>query len=219
MRKLAGIIMLAAAASAAGCLQKETTHTIYLSPDGRATWVTVERDVRSDEKDLARRLSEEQQYILAAEVGDHGVGRGLAVLTPTRLHTRIIRSERPFTVVTDAEFSSLEFAVQRIVWQLGLPADVLVTHDGAVTTLRARIDAVQAAENEKAAPDDGRGDALAELAEDLDCYRFVLTDGRFVSAIGFRLTDDDSVAHPVETKWDAIVANGGILELSLSWTR
>ncbi len=218
MRKLTGIIVLAATASVGGCLQKETTHTIYVSPGGRATWLAVEKDVRSDEKDLARRQSEEQRYILSAEVGEHGVGRGLAALDPTRLRTRIVRGGRPFTVVTEAEFSSLEFAVQRIVMQLGLPADVLVTYDGPVTTMRVRIDAVEAVENEKAAPDGGPETSVAGLAEDLDCYRFVLTDGRFVRATGFRLTSDNTAAVPVETTWDKVVANGGILELSLSWT-
>ncbi len=219
MRKLTAMIVMAAAASAAGCLQKETTHTIYLSPDGRATWTVVEKNVRSDEKDVARRAAEEQKYILAAEGSDHGVGRGLAALNPARLRTRIIRADRPFFVVTEAEFSSIEFAVQRIVMGLGLPADVLVTYDGPVTTLRVRIDAVQAVENAKRKPEGEPDNPLDDLAEDLDCYRFILTDERFVSAIGFTLASDNTVAVPVETPWDAVVANGGILELSLSWTR
>lgn len=219
MRKLTGTIVVAAAVSAAGCLQKETAHTIYLSPDGPATWTVVEKNVRSDEKDPARRAAEEQAYILAAEGSDHGVGRGLAALSPVRLRTRIIRGARPFHVVTDAEFNSLEFAVQRIVIQLGLPADVLVTYDGPVTTMRVRIDAVEAVENEQAAPEGGPETGVAGLVEDLDCYRFVLTDGRFVRATGFKLTSDNTVAVPVETAWDKVVANGGILELSLSWTR
>lgn len=222
MRKLTGIIVLAAAAAAGGCLQKDTTHTIYLSPDGRATWSAVEKDVRSDEKDLARRLSEEQRYILAAEAGEHGVGRGLAALSPERLRTRIVRGERPFIVVTEADFSSLEFVAQRLVLQLGLPADVLVTTDGPVTTLRVRIDAVLAVENEKESGTDASAEAdspIAELVEELDRYRFVLTEGRFVRATGFKLIDGGAIAVPVEMPWDAIVANGGILELSLSWTR
>jgi hypothetical protein len=215
MRTFTGIIVLAAAASAAGCLQKETTHTIYLSPEGRATWMAVEKDVRSDEKEPARRLSEEQQYILAAQTSEHGVGHGLAALDPTRLQTRIVRADRPFLVVTVAEFSSIEFLAQRILTQLGLPADVVMHQDGPVTTLRVRVDA------ERAEAEDGQGAAsdnpVTALLEDLDCYRFTLTDGRFVAARGFDLRNNGSVAVPVETPWDAIVANGGILELSLSW--
>ncbi|HSL22367.1 MAG TPA: hypothetical protein VK886_12595 [Vicinamibacterales bacterium] len=217
MRRLTGIIVMAAAVSAAGCLQKETTHTIYLTPDGKASWMAVEKDVRSDEQAPARRLSEEQQYILAAQAGEHGVARGLAALSPTRLRTRIIRDERPFVVVTEAEFSSIEFAAQRIVTGLGLPADVLVIYDGPVTTLRVRIDVAQAVENEKETPEGDQENPIGELAEDLDRYRFVLTAGRFVHATGFRLADNNTAAVPIEPPRDAIAANGGILELSLSW--
>ncbi len=219
MRKLTGTIVVAGAVSAAACLQKETTHTIYLSPDGRATWTVVEKNVRSDEKDSARRTAEEQAYILAAEGSEHGVGRGLAALSPARLRTRIIRGDRPFFVVTDAEFSSLEFAVQRFVTGLGLPADVLVTYDGAVTTLRVRIDVAQAMEDDMQKPEEEPENPLVALAEDLDAYRFILTEGRFVSAIGFTLAGDDTTAVPVKPAWDEVVANGGSLELSLGWRR
>lgn len=219
MRKLTGTIVVAAAVSAAGCLQKETTHTIYLSPDGRATWTVVEKNVRSDEKDAGRRAAEEQAYILAAEGSDHGVGRGLAALSPARLRTRIIRGDRPFVVVTDAEFGSLEFAVQRFVTGLGLPAEVMVTSDGAVTTLRVRIDTAQAMENDRQKPEEEPENPLGALAEDLDAYRVILTEGRFVSAIGFTLADGDTSAVPAKPVWDEVVANGGILELSLAWLR
>jgi hypothetical protein len=217
MRRLTGIIVLAAAATAAGCLQKETIHTIYLSPDGRATWAAVERDVRSDEKDPARRLAEEQRYILAAGNGEHGVARGLAALDPTRLRTHVVRGERPFLVVTVAEFGSIEFLAQRIVMRLGLPGEVALHQDGPVATLRVRIDAARAAEREEQGEGSSQNDPLGELLEELGAYRFTLTEGRFVAANGFELRDDWTVAVPVETPWDAIVANGGILELSLSW--
>lgn len=215
MRKLAGIIVLAAAASAAGCLEKDTTHTIYLSPDGRATWMAIESGVQSDETDVGRRRTEEQQYILEAEEGEHGIGRGLAALSPTWLRTRVIRRERPFFVVTEAEFSSLEFLAQRILTNLGVPGEVLVSTDGPVTTVRVRIDAVQAAEKDD--QESEAGTAVSELLEELECYRFVVTVGRFVAAKGFTLSSGDTAAVPVEMPWDAIVANGGILELSLSW--
>ena len=219
MRKLTGTIVVAAAMSAAGCLQKETTHTIYLSPDGRATWTVVEQNVRSDENDAGGRAAEEQAYLLAAEGSDHGVGRGLAALSPARLRTRIIRGDRPFHVVTDAEFSTLEFAVQRFVTGLGLPADVLVTYDGPVTTLRVRIDRAQAMENDTQKPKEEAENPLVALAEELDAYRFTLTAGRFVSAVGFTLADDDTTAVPVKPAWDEVIANGGVLELSLGWRR
>lgn len=208
-----GIIVVAAAA-ASGCLQKDTTHTLYLSPDGRLSWFVLERDVRSDEADPARRFAEEQGYIVAAGGGVHGVGRGLAALDPSRLRTRVIRDERPFVVVTEAEFGSLEFAVQRMLVQLGVPGEVTLSDDGPITALRVRIDAVAANES-----DDGPERDVVELVEDLDRYRIALTAGRFTSATGFALTEGDTVAVPVKIPWETIVANGGVLDLSLSWTR
>lgn len=212
-RQSLGIVVLAAAA-ATGCLQKDTTHTLYLSPDGRLSWLAIEKDVRSDDTDPVRRFAEEQDYIAASAGGVHGVGRGLAALDPTRLRTRAIRNERPFIVVTEAEFSSLEFAVQRFLVQLRAPGDVRVTGDGATTTLRVRIDAFAA----EAANDEPETDVV-ELVEDLHRYRIALTAGRFTSAIGFTLTEGDTVAVPVTTPWETIVTNGGVLELTLTWTR
>ena len=213
MKKFAGIIVLASAASAAGCLQKETTHTIYLSPDGRATWMALEQNVRSDERDLARRLAEEQEYIVAAETGAHGVGLGLAALNPSRVRTRIIRADRPFVVVTEAEFSSIELEVQRLLLELRLCGDVAVTHNDGVTTLRVRID-VRAIEE-----DDGPDTPVTALFEDGDHYRYVLTEGHFVAATGFAIEKGDVVAVPVDIPKETIDANGGVVEVSLSWTR
>ena len=212
MRKRLGIIVLAAA-SATGCLQKDTTHTLYLSPDGRLSWLAIEQDVRSDAADPVRGLAEEEGYIVAAAGSVHGVGRGLAALDPTRLRTRLIRNERPFIVVTDAEFGSLEFVVQRLLVQLRTPGDVSVTGERASTTLRVRVDAFAANAS------DGPETDVVELAEDLDRYRIALTAGRFTSATGFALTEGNTVAVPVKTPWEAIVANGGVVELSLTWTR
>jgi len=183
-----------------------------LSPDGRLSWLAIEKDVRSDDTDPVRRFAEEQDYIAATADGVHGVGRGLAALDPTRLRTRAIRHERPFIVVTEAEFSSLEFAVQRFLVQLRVPGDVRVTRDGAITTLRVRINALAADSG-----NDGPETDVVELVEDLDRYRIVLTAGRFTSATGLTLTEDNTVAVPAKTPWETIVANDGVLELSLTW--
>jgi protein involved in polysaccharide export with SLBB domain len=211
MQRSLGIIVLATVAGAGGCLQKETTHTIYLTPDGKASWMAEERDVRSDESDPARRLAEEQRYILAVAADDHGIARGLAALDPIRLGTHVVRNQRPFVVITQAEFASLEFAARRMLMQLDLRGDVVVTRRGPVTTLTVRIDV--AAAEEASGPDT----PVVDLFDDLDCYRFVLTEGRFVGATGFTVLEGGAVAVPIETSQETIAGNGGILELSLSW--
>lgn len=215
MRRILGLTIVAACISSAACLQKETTHTLCLSPDGRLSWMVVETSVRSDEKDAARRTAEEQTYLSEALNGAHAVGRGLASLEASWLRTRIIRDERPFVVVTEAEFSSLEFAVRRLLAQAELDAQVVASDNGGVRSLMVRIDAAAAVEKdgpEHEAP-------VTALVEDADRYAFVLTEGRFVAAKGFTLLDGGTRAVFVETPWEKIVENGGILELSLAWTR
>lgn len=54
-----------------GCLQKETHHSLYLSPDGKLVWNVLERDIRSDERDLAERMAEEQEYLDRLAAGLH----------------------------------------------------------------------------------------------------------------------------------------------------
>ena len=62
------------------------------------------------------------------------------------------------------------------------------------------------------APDSGDS-ALDELLTDLETYRFVLTEGRFVSADGFEILEDGSIAVPDKKK----TATDGVLTLALIW--
>ena len=52
-------ILLLVAAATTGCLRKDTTHTLYLSPDGSVRWVVDEANVYSDEDDPGKRFQEE----------------------------------------------------------------------------------------------------------------------------------------------------------------
>ena len=56
-------VALMAAVGATGCLVKETTHRLYLSPSGAVAWTVLEESVRSIEDDPARRWSEEQDWL------------------------------------------------------------------------------------------------------------------------------------------------------------
>jgi hypothetical protein len=215
MRKSLSIAVLAASVLPAGCLLKETTHNLYLSPDGRMTWLAVEANIRSDDSDPARRSSEEQGYLQAARGGGHGVGLGLAALDPSRQDTRIIRDERPFHVVTEADFLSIDHVVRRLLTELQVNGDVALRHVGGVTSLVVRVDAAAAAGHD--AP--SVSTPVQELAEGLERYQIVLTEGRFVAARGFSLRDGGTAAVPIETPWETIQENGGILEMSLAWRR
>jgi hypothetical protein len=215
MRKRLGIIGLAMMA-AVGCLQKETGHTLYLSPDGMVSWLVIEKDVYSDTKDRAARSQEEQEYIVSAAGDAHGIGRALLLLDPLDLRTRIIRNERPFVVTTEARYLSVERLGRDLMARLGLDGDVILHREGPVLTLRIRLDVAAALALEQEREPENPVDVLVD---DLDRYRIVLTEGRFTSARGFTLSTDGTQAVFVKTPWEEIEANGGIAELTLAWPR
>ena len=78
MRKLILVAILSVIST--GCLLKETSHTLYLRPDGAVTWSVLERDIRSDEADPDKRRSEEEAYLAAVAAGEHDVAKALDVL-------------------------------------------------------------------------------------------------------------------------------------------
>jgi hypothetical protein len=211
-RQALALVPLAAAVVMAGCLQKDTTHTLYLALDGAVAWVAMEKDVRSDEKDPAARRTEEETYLASASEGTHGVGKGLAALDPVGRRTRVLRRQRPFTVRTEAQFAGIDQVFERMLFELRVPGSVTMTRAEGTTTLVVRMDvaAAMADETERTTP-------MTELAEDVSAYHIVLTGGRFVAASGFTLSDGDTRAVPAELSEADIAAKGGVVELSLTW--
>ena len=67
----------------------------------------IERDVRSDEKEPAARIREEQDYVLAARAGQHGVARAFRSLGAQSVTTTWLRRERPYSVMTEARFADV----------------------------------------------------------------------------------------------------------------
>lgn len=211
MRKRLGMAgVLAAALSMAACLEKETTHTMYLSPDGEVAWTTVERNVRSDGQHTSSRDAEEAEYLAAALAGTNDVAKGLAVLEPVRVQTRVLRRERPFTVMTEARFSSVEELANRIMAECRLTGDAYTTREADAVTLHLHLDFRGVdQETENTSP-------VMALIDEISAYRIVLTDGRFVEAIGFTLNDDNTIATPIAISDEAMKAMG-VLDLSLTW--
>jgi hypothetical protein len=198
-------LLLAGTLSLTGCLQKETTHTIYISASG-ITWAVIEKDVRSDEKRPADRLAEEQDYVAAADAGRHPVARALGALGAQPVTTNWLRHERPYSVLTQARFAGLRELALAILAQTRAQGDAWIERKGCETTFRARVDVESAPENEDT--------VLEALLEDLDRYRFVLAEGRFVSADGFTIGDDGVVAVPDPEK----KAEHGVLTFALTWS-
>lgn len=164
---------------AAGCLQKETSQVLYLSPDGAVVWTVTESDVYSDADDPAARWTEEQAYLVAARNSEHPMALGLLALGPdTPVRTVVVRADRPFTVVTEATFDAIERAMKRLFMENGLEADVRLERDLHQTTLRVRLDFSRTTERESPA---------SALLEEFETMAWVLTGGRFVEAEGFDL--------------------------------
>ena len=185
------------------CLQKETTHTIYLDPDGSIAWTVLEENVRSDEEDADRRLEEEQGYIESAWRTSHGVAAALEALGG-RPVADLLRSERPFVVFTEARFFAIDRLARRFLEEAGIDGEAELRFEPQLTrfTLTCAQDAVDDLD------EDGR---VVALIEELDRYRLVLTRGRFVEARGFRLEDGDTVAIPLDSGED------GPAVYSLAW--
>ena len=191
-RKLAMFVTSGAIVLTAGCLQKDTSHTVYLAPDGSASWHISEVNVHSDANEIEKRVTEEQLYIGPVLVGSHGAARGLAALQPRdAVRTTVLRDERPFHVVTEARFSAVDRTIERLFTEMGIRTSASLLHGGGKTTLRVGLDFSYS-------QDDGQTD-VSELLDDIERLRFVLTEGRFGGVSGFDVTDQ-IVATP-STDW------------------
>lgn len=205
---LAGTSLLSA-----GCLQKETSHTLYLAPDGSVEWVTSEANVRSDEPEVGKRLIEEQGYIGAALLGTHGAARGLAALGPQALvRTTVVRDERPFLVLTSARFASIDRVLKRVFTEMGIRSSAAVVRGADETTLRVRLDFSQ--------PLDERETPVSQLADNIEHLRIVLTEGRFGAVTGFDVTDGMSAT--LSNEWleraERASETKSTIEFALSWS-
>jgi hypothetical protein len=212
MKKLIAVSALSLAAL--GCIDEEALHTLYLQPDGALTWVAVETQVRSDLDDPQERRQEEREFLESARAGRHPIAEALGSLGPARLETTILRDRRPFHVVTEAELGPVAGFAREVLWRLGVPGEAELVTTGSRRSLEITVWPDQA--NEDAVDED---DPLLALLSDWDDYRIVLTDGRFVAAQGFEISDDGTVARVVEAEeTEEEPAEGEPLVLSLTWT-
>jgi hypothetical protein len=205
MRMISVIGGVVVAAACGGCLQKEVGQTIYLSPSG-AVWSVIEKDVRSDEKGAADRIREEHDYVLAAKAGQHGVARAFRALGAQSVTTTWLRRERPYSVMTEARFADVRQLAMAILQQAKIQGEATLVREGCRTKFAVRV-------NLESAPESNDDSPLEALLADLETYRFVLTEGRFISADGFEILEEGSIARPDLRK----TARDGLLTLALTW--
>ena len=209
-RSFAVVFGLAVATS--GCLQKETTHTLYLGADGGLTWVAGESNVYSDEADPGKRAAEDQSYIGPALLGAHPVARGLQALGPdTLVRTTVVREERPFHVITEAKFARIDTTLERLLVGSGVPARVTLSTEADKTTLRIHFDFSRTSVE--------RDTPAAALLEDIEHFVFVLPEGAFIGGGGFEVPDRTR-ARLAKATFDAIdqaMTARRTIDLTLAW--
>jgi len=206
IRRFCLLLSLAVTPFAAGCLVATTTHRLYLSPQGALTWSVLEQDVRSTESRPSDRAAEENALLDGVASQTHPTLDALRRLQPYDTSLRLLRADRPYTVLTEARFERVDAVVENLLSELRIPGKVTLQRTGDEWSLGISIDLTAMEGDEQATP-------LAALIEELDCYRLVLTDGRFTAAIGFAIVDGGTA---VELKPEAVPTDRPA-RLQLSW--
>ena len=216
MKRTTLAIATAAALVTAACLQKDTTSTIYLRSNGSFTWVILEQNVRSDERDDAARLAEEAGYVDGVSRGDSDMINSLFALGAKDVHVRWLRSTRPYAVMVDARFDNIAGVFDRALASCGLPYESSVTQLDGVATWILRADVGVDGDRLTHGALEGCGNSLDGLDEALD-FTIVLESGTITAATGFLITGTDTAAVDEKTI-EEHVKSTGVVELSLSWT-
>jgi hypothetical protein len=211
MRRLAGIIAIAAAAANAACIKEDTTATWNIDAAGRVHWRIVEQDVRSDAAARGDRVAEEATYLSTVQARIHDAGRGLTRLGASGLKVTIIDATPPYSVVTEGDFTGLDELGQRLITRYGFSGTSQVTRDGSTWTWTFELS------DPKAGTSSDTDDATNELGALFgDRLRVLLRDGRFVAATGFTMDADGRVAQlNADDKLEA--GDNEMLTLTLCW--
>jgi len=203
------------AALLTGCLEKDERHIWYLdAASGSITWTAFEHDVRSDEKDAAKRLSEEAEYGRKVRTEAHGAARGFRALGGSKVRTLIVRGEPPFSVVTDTGFASIDELGRRLLAHFGAVGTSVLERDGEslVWTLKARVP--------QETPDPPRDEDADSLFIGLfESLRVVLPTGHFETAVGFTLDNQGRVATINPDHFEGSDDRNTEVTLSLRWTQ
>ena len=187
-------IAMAAALFTAACLQKDTTSTIYLRPDGSFDWVILEQNVRSDERDESARLAEEAKYVDAVSGGELNTVNGLLALGAEDVQVRWLRSRRPYAVMIDARFGNLAGVFDRLLAPCEIPYESRLTESEGIATWTLRADVGLDGDRLEQGAGEGCGDGIDGLDGALGELRIILESGSFTAATGFIIKSTDTAA-------------------------
>jgi hypothetical protein len=215
MRRALLGLLLVAILPMTGCLQKDSTTTIYLHDDGTIEWGVLDQNVRSDESDAGKHLDEERGYIQAIWNGTDELTRGFRALGGRNVRTTVLRDRAPFSTRRSAGFDNMNQVWERAFEGCPIPHRLSLTTEGAVTTWTFSIQ-VDPWPDEPADCDKDGIEAL--LSNGADHLRIILESGTFVAASGFTITAPDAV-EIIETDSDAVTKGNGVLTFSLTWKK
>jgi hypothetical protein len=213
-RLAALVAFLAVAVVSAGCLVKETSHTLCLEPDGSVRWAVLERNIHATADTPADRQREEDEFMASTAAGEHPMALAFRALGASDVRTQLVSAEWPFAVRTEARFPDIARLWQQCLDSVdGLRAQSTLEVNGNRTTWRVTVDL----DPDVQRPDSDVTQAIESLFDDNgDAPVFFIRHGQFVDAVGFETSDDGRVAKPKDLgdhDWN----KDPRLVLSLTW--
>ena len=210
MKETTVALVAAAMLLTAACIDQNTRHIFYLDADGAVTWTVVQEEIRSDAEDKLDRIREEREFLQAVDRDEHDVARAFGRLGALWVDTQLVRAQRPYVVVTEARFESVARALEEFLLRVGLEAEAHLEAEG--DRMRLTFSYRELEGQAEGSEDD---EAVESLISDHEAYRFVLTEGKFIDARGFRLEARDTAAVLVEVDDN----DEGQAVHSLTWSR
>ena len=209
MIKRIAVITLALALAPLGCIIDETTHVLYLEPDGSVTWRVLQDLVRSDRDAPRERLAEEADFLDEVDTAEDSYSRMFADMGATAVDAWSVRDRRPYSLVVEGRFEGLDEATEALGEHIETDLHVTLEQDGDVVHYTLRVPPP----TEQVDPDDA--DDAWQWAQHR--FRMVTAKGRFVHARGFDISEDGVVAVPRPLTPDEIDEHDGTSVYTLTW--
>jgi hypothetical protein len=207
MKTIAGLLLLGCVT---GCLTDETSHTLYLHPDGSITVSILQLNIRSDGESAQARLKEENEFLMDARGNTHQAAKELLDLGAHSIRTTILREEQPYAVFTEGRVASIERLVSEI---LGDESDgrVVVTFESSDSEASLSIRC------ERDPYSDDAATSCDELHAAFSDAPLILTEGRFIRATGFEINDTGRRASMLSKEAFELNPEAQAVQYSLVW--
>jgi len=193
-----------------GCREDNSSHVIYIEPDGHVTWRVIQDLMRSDKDDVAERLAEEEEWLDEVDAQEQGWGEILDSFGADEIEQTYLRDTRPYTVVTRATYDNLGDLVVRV--------DAYCDEDDNVTTLERHDDrwtmttVVAIDPDEWEHIEDGHVWVLTMIEAQI-----AASQGRFTEAVGYEISEDGAIATPLPLTPEEVAEKPTEVVYELTW--